>query len=64
MYSNETERADNIYGDFKLKKNLDLHGLTLSRLTLHCHLHSLQVGNCCRNSRLVVNEDDLMWVKN
>ena len=25
--------------------------------------HSLQAANCCRNSRLVVDEDDLMWVK-
>ena len=30
----------------------------------YCHLHPLQVENCCRNSRLVVNEDDLMWVEN
>ena len=30
----------------------------------HCHLHSLQAANCCRNSRLVVDEDDLMWFKN
>ena len=37
--------------------------LTLSNLTLHCLLHSLQAANCCRNSRLVVDEDDLMWVK-
>ena len=38
--------------------------LTLSSLTLHCHLHPLQAANCCRNARLVVDEDDLMWVKN
>ena len=38
-------------------------GLTLSGLSLHCHLHPLQAVNCCRNSRLVVEEDDLMWVK-
>ena len=40
--------------------------LTLSSLNLfyHCHLHALQAGNCCRNFRLVVDEDDLMWVKN
>ena len=30
----------------------------------HCHLHPLQAANCCRNSRLVVDEDDLMWFKN
>ena len=23
----------------------------------------IQAANCCRNSRLVVDEDDLMWVK-
>ena len=38
--------------------------LNLSSLTLHCHFHPLQAANCCRNSRLVVDEDDLMWVKN
>ena len=37
-------------------------GSTLSSLTLHCHLHPLQAANCCRNSRLVVDEDDLKWV--
>ena len=25
----------------------------------YCHLHPLQAANCCRNSRLVVYEDDL-----
>ena len=30
----------------------------------HCHLHPLQATNCCRNSRLVLNEDDLKWVTN
>ena len=40
------------------------HLLTLSILTLHCHLHPLQAANCCRTSRLVVDEDDLMWFKN
>ena len=38
--------------------------LTFSSLTLHCHLHPLQAANCCRNSRLVVDEDDLKWVTN
>ena len=37
--------------------------LTLSSLILHCHLHPLQAANCYRNSRLVVDEDDLMGVK-
>ena len=37
--------------------------LTLSSLTSHCHLYPVQAANCCRNSRLVVDEDDLMWVK-
>ena len=37
--------------------------LTPSILTLHCHLHLLQAANCCRNSRLVVDENDLKWVK-
>ena len=30
----------------------------------HCHLHPLQAANCCRNSRLVVDENDLKWVTN
>ena len=37
--------------------------LTLSSLTLHCHFHPLQAANCCRNSRLVVDENVLKWVK-
>ena len=28
------------------------------------HLHPIQAANCCRNSRLVVDEDDLMLFKN
>ena len=28
-----------------------------------CHLHPLQAANCCSNSRLVVDKDDLMWFK-
>ena len=28
------------------------------------HLHPPQAANCCRNSRLVVDEDDLTWFKN
>ena len=28
-----------------------------------CHLHPLQAANCCRNSRFVVDEDDLQWLK-
>ena len=30
----------------------------------HCHLYPLQAANCCRDSRLVVDEDDLMWFEN
>ena len=37
--------------------------LTLSSLNLHCHLYPLQAANCYRNCQLVVDEDDLMWVK-
>ena len=33
--------------------------LTLSGLNLPCHLHPLRAASCCRNSRLVVDEDDL-----
>ena len=28
----------------------------------YCHIHPLQAANCCRNSRLAVDEDDLKWV--
>ena len=28
-------------------------------LIYHYHLYQLQAANCCRNSRLVVDEDDL-----
>ena len=44
------------------KVNAHLYALTLS--VYHCHLQPLQAANCCRNSRLVVVGDDLMWVKN
>ena len=51
-------------------KNQHLHDVSLgdddvSTLTLwsHCHLHSPQAAKCCRNSRLVVDEDDLMLVQ-
>ena len=37
--------------------------LNLSSLILHCHFHPLQAANCCRNSRPVVDEDDLIGVK-
>ena len=30
----------------------------------YSHLHPLQAANSCRNSRLVVDEDDVKWVKN
>ena len=28
------------------------------------HLNPLQDANCCRNSRLLEDEDDLKWVTN
>ena len=31
---------------------------------IHCHLHPLQAANCCRNSRFVVDDDDLKLFKN
>ena len=37
--------------------------LTLSSLNLPLSSYPLQAANCCRNSRLVVGEDDLKWVK-
>ena len=38
--------------------------VTPSGLNLPLSSHPLQAANCCRNSRLVVNEDDLKWVAN
>ena len=34
-------------------------GSTLSNLNLPLSFHPLQAANCCRNSRLVVDKDDL-----
>ena len=48
---------DTIYSTIRL-------WFTLSILTSHWHLHPLQAANRCRNFRLVVDEDDLMWFKN
>ena len=42
---------------------VSFNSVTLSSLTLPLSSHPLQAANCCRNSRLVVDEDDLMWVK-
>ena len=40
-------------------RNAELvNGLTLSSLTFNRHLHPLQAANFCRNSGLVVGEDD------
>ena len=36
--------------------------MNLSSLNHRCHLHSLQAINCCRNSRLAVDEDYLKQV--
>ena len=30
----------------------------------NCYFHPLQVENCPRNSRLVVDENDIKWVAN
>ena len=38
--------------------------LTLSSLNLPLSSSSLQAANCCRNSRLLADEDDLKWVAN
>ena len=40
--------------------SLNLPLLSSSTTSLH---PTLQAANCCRNSRLVVDEDDLMWFK-
>ena len=42
----------------------DHNVLTLSNLNLPLYPHPLQAANCCRNSRLVVDEDELKWVTN
>ena len=38
--------------------------LTLLGLNLPLSSHPPLGANCCRNSRLVVNEDDLKWLEN
>ena len=38
--------------------------LILSSLNLQCHFQPLQDANCCRNSRLVVDGEDLKRMKN
>ena len=57
-----------LYDDFELKKNVCMQifqRLTLSGLNLpfKIHYNPLQSANCCRNSRLVVDKDDLKWIK-
>ena len=32
--------------------------------TINCHLHPRQAASCCRNSLLVVDEDDMKWLAN
>ena len=44
----------------KYENTMEYDNLPLSS---YLHLHPLQAANCCRNSRLVVDEDDLMWAK-
>ena len=36
--------------------------LTLSSLNIPYSIYQLQAANCCRNYRLVVKENDLMWM--
>ena len=43
--------------------NLAVKGLTLSSLNLPLS-SPLKTANCCRNYRLVVDVDDLKWLKN
>ena len=47
---------------FKTTRPLNDYDITHSSL-YHSNLHPLQAANCCRNSRLVVDEHDLMWFK-
>ena len=42
--------------------DIEIYWLTLSSLIYDCHLHPLQAANCCRNSGLVVDENDMKWV--
>ena len=42
---------------------IDFVNMIFSADVTHLHLHPLQAANCCRNSRLVVDEDDLKCVK-
>ena len=53
-----------LLGNINTVSQNDSDVLTLSSLGSLCHLHPLQAAKCCRNSRLVVDEDDLNRVKN
>ena len=48
----------------RITATLRIMCLTLSSLSLPLSSHPLKAANCCRNSRLVEDEDELMWVKN
>ena len=49
---------------YKFKIHLRTFGQAVLILVHLLTLHPLQAANCCRNSRLVVDEDDLKWVEN
>ena len=47
-----------------MKKELTKSFFTVLNFKKYGHFHRLQSANCYRNSRRVVNEDDLKWVAN
>ena len=56
-----------IYYKIKYFNSRPMVNICQSALTpssLNCHLYPQQAANCCRNSRLVADEDDFMWFKN
>ena len=71
FYSNESERANkDIYDDIEnplvpmvYKKVCQRFNPFKPEFTIVIFNHPLQAPNCCRNSRLVVDKDDLMWFK-
>ena len=60
-----------LYDFYSVKIQPRACSLPLSWIVVEYHsqsdwanLHPLQAANCCRNSRLAVDEDDLKWLKN
>ena len=45
-----------------LYSQINMLQLLRNKKNYHCYLHPLKAAKLCRNSRLVVDKDDLKWV--